>query len=463
MTNNDMKNKQYYVGLDIGTTKIVAMIGEKNEFGKIRILGYGQSKSEGINKGVVHNITKTIQSILQAIKDAQDRTGLIIKDVEVGIAGQHILSMQHSDYITRSNPEQVIDEEDIQKLINQVYSLGMQPGQEIIHVLPQEYKVDGQAEIKEPIGMEGSRLEASFHLVIGQMSSIRNIGRCVKSAGLNLVKLTLEPLASAESVLSEEEKEAGVALVDIGGGTTDVAIFKDGIIRHTAVIPMGGNVITDDIKEGCAILGKYAELLKVRFGSAWPGENKENEMVAIPGIKGKEPKEISVKNLSKIIYARMVNILEAINNVIKNYGHDEQKKKLFAGIVLTGGGSQLKHIKQLAEYVTGMDVRIGYPNEHLAGESDERIASPVYATSIGLVMSAIKSHEIQKNELFPIYEDKMEHPVASSETPVEKQPLPQEEDSLFEEEKEKKKYGLLDKMINNSFVDRLKKMLDSAE
>lgn len=268
MKHKDMKNKKYFVGLDIGTTKIVAMVGVKNEYGKIQILGYGQSKSEGINKGIVYNITKTTQSILQAVQDAQDKTGLPIKNVEVGIAGQHILSMQHSDYITRSNPEKVIDQNDLERLRKQVFSLGMQPGQEIIHVLPQEYKVDGQSEIKEPEGMEGSRLEASFHLVIGQINSIRNIGRCVRSAGLNLSGLTLEPLASAESVLSEEEKEAGVALVDIGGGTTDLAIFKEGIIRHTAVIPMGGNIITEDIKEGCAILGKYAELLKVRFGSA---------------------------------------------------------------------------------------------------------------------------------------------------------------------------------------------------
>ena len=362
MKHKDMKNKKYFVGLDIGTTKIVAMVGVKNEYGKIQILGYGQSKSEGINKGIVYNITKTTQSILQAVQDAQDKTGLPIKNVEVGIAGQHILSMQHSDYITRSNPEKVIDQNDLERLRKQVFSLGMQPGQEIIHVLPQEYKVDGQSEIKEPEGMEGSRLEASFHLVIGQINSIRNIGRCVRSAGLNLSGLTLEPLASAESVLSEEEKEAGVALVDIGGGTTDLAIFKEGIIRHTAVIPMGGNIITEDIKEGCAILGKYAELLKVRFGSAWPGENKDNEIVSIPGIRDKEPKEISLKNLSKIIHARTVEIINMVFNAIKNYGHEEQKKKLIAGIVLTGGGSQLKHIKQLVEYITVMDTRKGNPN-----------------------------------------------------------------------------------------------------
>ena len=218
----------------------------------------------------------------------------------MGIAGQHIRSLQHSDYITRENADEVINEEDIQKLINQVHKLVMLPGEEIIHVLPQEYKVDGQAEIKEPIGMYGGRLEANFHVVVGQVSSIRNIGRCIKSAGLEMGKITLEPIASSDAVLSQEEKEAGVALIDIGGGTTDLAIFKDGIIRHTAVIPFGGNVITEDIKEGCSIIKKQAELLKVKFGSAWPGENKETEIVSIPGLRGRDPKEISLKTLSKL-------------------------------------------------------------------------------------------------------------------------------------------------------------------
>ena len=267
----------------------------------------------------------------------------------------------------------------------------MLPGEEIIHVLPQEYKVDGQAEIKLPIGMYGGRLEANFHVVVGQVSSIKNVGRCIKSAGLDLGNITLEPLASSDAVLSQEEKEAGVALIDIGGGTTDLAIFKDGIIRHTAVIPFGGGVITEDIKEGCSIIEKQAELLKMKFGSAWPGENKDNEIVSIPGLRGREPKEITLKNLSKIIHARVVEIIEQVYVEIKNYGHEEQKKKLIAGIVLTGGGSQLKHLKQLVEYITGMDTRIGYPNEHLAGDSDAEVASPLYATAVGLLMNAIKN------------------------------------------------------------------------
>ena len=281
------------------------------------------------------------------------------------------------------------------------------PGEEIIHVLPQDYKVDGQAEIKEPIGMYGGRLEANFHVVVGQVTSIKNIGRCIKSAGLSMGNITLEPLASSEAVLSQEEKEAGVALIDIGGGTTDLAIFKDGIIRHTAVIPFGGNVITEDIKEGCSIIEKQAELLKVKFGSAWPGENRDSEIVSIPGLRGREPKEISLKTLSKIINARVVEIMEQVYLEIKNYGHDDQKKKLIGGVVLTGGGSQLKHLKQLVEYITGMDTRIGYPSEHLAGDTQKSDTSPILATAVGLLMNALEQEEKNQGESSELQESEV--------------------------------------------------------
>lgn len=378
------------VGLDIGTTKIVAMIGRKNEFGKLEIVGMGKARSLGVQRGVVTNIVKTIESIKEAVEEAEAQSDMNVSEVVVGIAGQHIRSTQHSDYINRSNPDAVIEDRDLQELIDNVHNLVMLPGEEIIHVLPQEYKIDGQPDIREPKGMYGSRLEANFHIVVGQISSIKNIGRCVRSSELEISDITLEPLASAEAVLSQEEKEAGVVLVDIGGGTTDVAIFKDGIIRHTAVIPFGGNVITEDIKEGCAIIEKQAELLKIKFGSAWPGENKENEIVSIPGLRGREPKEISMKMLSKIINARVVEIIEQVYLEIKNYGHSENKKKLIAGIVLTGGGSQLKHIKQLVEFVTGMDTRIGFPNEHLASQSSDELSAPLYATAVGLILKGLE-------------------------------------------------------------------------
>jgi cell division protein FtsA len=439
-----MEENKISIGLDIGTTKIVAMIGKRNEYGKVQILGVGKSKSLGVHRGVVNNITQTIQSIQQAVNEAELSADCKIESVTVGIAGQHIRSLQHSDYITRTNSELVIDEDDIDRLINQVHKLVMLPGEEIIHVLPQEFKVDGQAEIKEPVGMYGGRLEANFHVVVGQVSSIRNIGRCIKSAGLDLEGITLEPLASANAVLSFEEKEAGVALIDIGGGTTDLAVFKDGIIRHTAVIPFGGNVITDDIKEGCSIIEKQAELLKIKFGSAWPGENKENEIVSIPGLRGRDPKEITLKNLSKIIHARTVEIIEQVYLEIKNYGHEEQKKKLIAGIVLTGGGSQLKHIKQLVEYITGMDTRVGYPNEHLAGDTDKDVTIPLFATAVGLVLDGLKRFEKDINE-------KVEVKEANNIDGEENGP---EQESEVRTERP----GFLD-----SFKDKLTEFLDNAE
>lgn len=449
-----MENTKYAVGLDIGTTKIVAMIGRENEYGKIEILGIGKSKSLGVHRGVVNNITQTIQSIQQAVQEAEAVSGLKIMDCVVGIAGQHIRSLQHSDYITRPDSEEVINEDDLDKLCNQVYKLVMLPGEEIIHVLPQEYKIDGQAEIKEPMGMYGGRLEANFHVVVGQISSIRNIGRCVKSSGLDLAGITLEPLSAANAVLSQEEKEAGVALIDIGGGTTDLAIFKDGIIRHTAVIPFGGGVVTDDIKEGCSIIEKQAELLKIKFGSAWPGENKENEIVSIPGLRGREPKEISLKNLSKIIHARVVEIIEQVYVEIKNYGHEDQKKKLIAGIVLTGGGSQLKHLKQLVEYITGMDTRIGYPNEHLAGDSDTDIASPVYATAVGLVMNALQLQK--RNVPFKPQTQQQEEPNPSNTTANQEDIDIKETPKPTQPKRERRSF--LEK-----WSEKLKDFLDNAE
>lgn len=450
-----MEDSKIAVGLDIGTTKIVAMIGRENEYGKLEILGIGKTKSLGVHRGVVNNITQTIQSIQQAVQEAEMSSGLKIEDVVVGIAGQHIRSIQHSDYITRTNSDEVIDDSDIDALINQVHKLIMLPGEEILHVLPQEYKIDGQAEIKEPIGMYGGRLEANFHVVVGQIASIRNIGRCVKNSGLGLAGITLEPLSSANAVLSQEEKEAGVALIDIGGGTTDLAIFKDGIIRHTAVIPFGGNVITEDIKEGCSIIEKQAELLKVKFGSAWPGENKENEIVSIPGLRGREPKEISLKNLSKIIHARVVEIIEQIFSEIKNYGHEEQKKKLIAGIVITGGGSQLNHIKQLTEYITGMDTRIGYPNEHLAGDSNEKTTSPLYATAVGLVMNAA---EIQSKIV--VKQEEVIEEIPQNIDPIVSDVVSEEEivdEPIIEKPKEEKKNFL------QKWSDNFRDFLDTAE
>ncbi len=390
-----MENDKIVYGLDIGTTKIVCLAGKLNEHGKLEILGVGKSKSLGVKRGIVNNIMQTVDSINHAVEIVHSNCDLQVNSVCTGIAGQHIRSLQHSDYITRQNPEKFIDNTDIEKLHNNVKKLILLPGEEMIHVLAQEYKIDGETNIDQPEGMYGSRLEASFHIVAGQTAAIKNITRCVVESGLKINALNLEPLASADAVLSDEEKEAGVVLVDIGGGTTDVAIFKNGIIRHTAVIPFGGNVITDDIKEGCSIIEKDAEALKIRFGSAWPSENKDTEIVSIPGLRGREPKEISLKNLSKIIKARVEEIIDQVYRQITSYGFQEGKNKLIAGIVLTGGGSQLKHIKQLTEYITGMSTRIGYANEHLAKGTLEEISHPSYATSVGLVLRGLKTNNFE--------------------------------------------------------------------
>ncbi len=464
-----MEQDNIAVGLDIGTTKIVAMIGRYNEYGKMEVLGIGKSKSLGVHRGVVNNITQTIQSIQQAVEQAESVSGIQIQNVTVGIAGQHIHSRQHPDYIVRANPEEVIDCNDIDMLCQQVHKLVMMPGEEILHVLPQEYKIDGQSEITEPIGMYGGRLEANFHLVIGKITSIRNIGRCVKSAGLDLAGVTLEPLASASAVLSQEEKEAGVALIDIGGGTTDLAIFKDGIIRHTAVIPIGGNAVTEDIKEGCAIIEKQAELLKVKFGSAWPGENKDNEIVSIPGLRGRAPKEISLKNLSKIIHARMVEVIELVFEEINKYDHQNTKKQLIAGIVLTGGGAQLKHLKQLVEYITGMDTRIGYPNEHLAGNSDPEITSPLYATAVGLVMNNLQDMR-KANQLLDLEEEIIEEEITENTTVVDEEVETLVTETTEEisakqkaEEEAAKRASISKKWSISNWAEKFKEFLDNAE
>jgi len=386
------------VGLDIGTTKIAAIVGRRNEHGKIEILGMGRSESLGVMRGVVANIEKTVASIREAVEEAEAKSGVEIKEVYVGIAGQHIKSMQHRGMITRANNEYEISQSDIDAITEDMYRLAMPPGEEIIHVIPQEFIVDNEQGIKEPVGMAGIRLEANCHIITGLVTAAKNIYKCVEKAGLKTKDLILEPLASAEAVLTDEEKEAGVVLVDIGGGTTDIAIFQDGIIRHTAVIPFGGNVITEDIKEGCSIIRNQAELLKVKFGSALSKQTKENEIVSIPGLRGREPKEISVKNLAHIIQARIEEIIDNVYYEIKNSGYE---KKLIAGIVITGGGSQLKNITQLVEYITGMDTRIGYPNEHLGKGLDE-VKSPMYATGVGLVIKGLQETEHSESKVIEL-------------------------------------------------------------
>ena len=387
------RESEIIVGLDIGTTKIACIVGRKNEFNKIEILGHGRTESVGVKRGVVANIEDTVRSIRRAVDIAEQKSKVEINVVHVGIAGQHIKSYQHRGNIIRKDSDQEITAEEIEQFTRNMYGLSMAPGEEILDVIPQEYIIDGEPGIRQPVGMLGHTLEANFHIIIGQTAAAKNILKCIKKAGLEMRDLILEPIASAEAVLSEEEKEAGVALVDIGGGTTDIAIFQDHIIRHTAVIPFGGDVVTEDVKEGCSIIRRHAEELKVKFGSALASENRDDEVVAIPGLRGRPHKEITLRNLAGIIQARMEEIIEQVYFEIRNSGFE---KKLIGGIVLTGGGSELKHIDQLAAFITGKDTRIGYPNEHLANDVPDEIASPMYATGVGLVIEGIRRAEAEK-------------------------------------------------------------------
>jgi cell division protein FtsA len=388
-----MSQKNNFVAaVDIGTTKIVTIVGRKNDNGKLEILGMSKTPSKGVKRGVVLNIEETVNSIRTTVDEVQSQTGITLSDVFVGIAGQHIKSVISRGYINRDSYEKRITKEDKNRLIAEMYNIPVDVGDEIIHVLPQNYIVDNETGVKNPVGMSGKRLEANFHIVIGQISSAKNIKNCVESVGLDVIQLILEPLASSTAVLTDDEKEAGVALVDIGGGTTDIAVYYDDVIRHTAVIPFGGNVVTKDIKEGCSILSRQAEALKIQFGSALGDLAQEDKVVTIPGISGRDPKEISFKSLAYIIQSRMEEIIDAVLFEIEN---SDCMEKLSAGIVLTGGGSLLRYLPQLVNYRSGMDVRIGYPNIAVASDTHKEIVQPMYSTSIGLLL---KGYEILENK-----------------------------------------------------------------
>ena len=393
MTDID-KSRNIVVGLDIGTTKISLMVGKMNEYKKLEIVAQGKSESYGVSRGIVANIDRTVESIKEAINQASQHYN--VNEVYVGIAGQHIKSLQHRGEIVRDDVENEINISDMKKLKENMFKLITIPGEEVIHVIPQEYTVDGEDGIQDPRGMAGIKLSANFHVITAQVGAVRNIIRCVEKAGLRTKELILEPFASALATLDEDELREGVALVDIGGGTTDVAIFLDKVIRHTAVIPFGGNVITKDIKTGLSILEKQAELLKVKFGSAVHSDDHDNVMVSIPGLRGREPKEISVKNLTEIISARMKEIIYLVYHQIKVSGYED---KLMTGIVLTGGGAQLRNLNQLVSFITGMEARVGYPNEHLGKESKDNVTSPMYSTGTGLVMKGFQGMPSDENSM----------------------------------------------------------------
>ena len=415
-----MSEGKIIAGLDIGTTKIACIVGQKDSNGKIKILGYGKTASTGVTRGVVQNIDQTVEAIKVAVKEASDQANVDIQCVNVGIAGQHIRSLSHKESIIRENRDKEITEEELESMRQRIFKIGVPPGEEIIDVIPQEYYVDGEIGTS-PKGMLGSELSANFHVIIGLKSAAMNIVKCIERAGLTMSNMILEPIASADAVLSADEKEAGVALVDIGGGTTDIAIFYENKIYHSAVIPFGGNVISDDITKGCAILHRYAEAVKVKFGSALANSEREDEFVSIPGIYNQPAKEISLRNLASIIQARMDEILELVNQEIQRIN---SQYPLIGGIVITGGGSLLRNIDQLTAFRTGLEVRIGYPNEYLADNNDKELASPMYSTGIGLVIEGIQRAECRKVKKEPVVIETphIEEPIRGNAEPVVEQP-----------------------------------------
>lgn len=388
-----MKNEQpIIVGLDIGTTKIAAIAGRKNEFGKLEILGFGRANSNGVKHGQVLNIDETIKAIAAALENCYaSNPDLQINEVYVGIAGHHIKSLQTRGDIVRQTNDEEISQREIDQLIADQYKTYIPAGDQIIDVIPQEFTVDNFQNIPNPIGYGGVKVGANFHIITGDKNAIRNINRAVEKSGLHTKDLVLQPLASAAAVMGQEDIEAGVAIVDIGGGTTDLAVFYEGILKHTAVIPFGGENITNDIKTGLGVLKTQAEQMKVQFGSALANEAKANAFITIPGMRGLPPKEISVKNLANIIQARMSEIMDFVTYHLKQVGMDS--RMLNGGIVLTGGGSQLKHLIQLTEYVTGLNARIGYPNEHLSPNHTDELTKPMYSTCIGLILKGYDDYE----------------------------------------------------------------------
>ena len=386
------------VGLDIGTTKIAAIAGRKNEFGKLEILGFGRANSNGVEHGMVLNIDQTIKAIQAALEKCyESNPSLDIKEVYVGIAGHHIKSLQTRGDIVRQSIEEEIRQDEIDRLVADQYRTYIPLGDQIIDVIPQQFTVDNFQNIPNPIGYSGVKVGANFHIITGDKNAIRNINRSVEKSGLKTKDLVLQPLASAAAVMSEQDLEAGVAIVDIGGGTTDLAIFYEGVLKYTAVIPFGGENITNDIKLGLGVLRSQAEAMKVQFGSALSDETKSNIFITIPGLKGMSPKEISVKNLANIIQARMSEIMDFVSYHLKQAGLDN--RNLNGGIILTGGGSQLKHLLQLTEYQTGLNARIGFPNEHLGGDHSEELAMPMYSTCIGLILKGYNDFENKNRQM----------------------------------------------------------------
>ena len=378
--------KKYYTALDIGTSKICAIIAEQKDNNKLNIIGFAETDSEGVSEGMIQNLIKATSKIKEVIKKASDMAQIPINYVNVGIAGKHIksFSTHHSIGLQNNENEPIeINSNHIKKLETRSKMAVIPTNHKIIHSMHQKFTIDEDHESVDPIGEFGKKLEADFHIISANKVDIKIMEESIRRSNVKCKNLILEPLASSLALLDENDKEDGICLVDIGGGTTDISIFHDNIIRHTAVIPLGGDIVTQDIKEGLGLPRHHAEALKIKFGKALYVKRPVKEFVKIKGEGQREDKKILLDNLYKIIEARMEEIFEKVHQEILNSGIGE---KLSAGIVITGGGSQLLNLKQQVKYITGLDVRKGYPSSYLTKSDIVNLEFPKYSTSVGLLL-----------------------------------------------------------------------------
>jgi cell division protein FtsA len=382
------------VSLDVGTTKICTIVTQVRDDGRLNILGVGMSPSTGLSRGMVVNPGKTIESIRASLKEAEERTGYDIKSVTVGIAGPHIRCIQSEGIVAIAHPDRIITEDDIERLYESAKSLKLSKDEKIIDVIPQEFIIDSKDGIFDlPIGMFGLRMEAKINILTGLVSQIDDLSNCVQTAGVDLEDIVLEPLASSYAVLNDSEKKVGVAMIDIGGGTTDIAVFKKGVIKHTAGIGIAGSQVTNDISETLGIDEKEAERIKKEFGYAMVSEIINDDIVTIQGIKGRKPLKIEKSIISRIIQARMEELFVLAAQEIKRSGIESY---LPAGVVITGGGSLLKGTRDLAQQVLGTEVNLGVPAD-IGGGLIKEVESPIYATGIGLILHRLKYLSQKKN------------------------------------------------------------------
>ncbi|MEM6783515.1 MAG: cell division protein FtsA [Bacteroidota bacterium] len=390
-------NERIVVGVDIGTTKVVALVASADQHDRINILGVGWAPSDGLNRGVVVNIDKTVAAVQQAVQDAERMAGVEVRSVLVGIAGDHIQSFQGKSIITTAAGDGEITQADIDRLLEDARNVSIPADRKILHVIPQEYVVDGQDGVIDPVGMCGVRVEAKVHIISGLVTAAKNIYRCIEKAGYEVADIVLEPLASSFAVLHDDEKEVGVALVDIGGGTTDIAVFEDTTIRHTAVVAIAGNKVTDDLHKGLGILRDQAETLKRDHGVAVVDRVDFDDEITIPGIGGRPAKAILRSTLAQIIQPRLEEILEIVDIELKRH----YPRRLSSGVVLTGGGSLIPHTAELASEILDMEARIGTP-VGLAGGLVQEVSDPQYSTAVGLVLYGLKTNADQQSYFAPV-------------------------------------------------------------